>query len=732
MASNGTSCKVCAFNRGATSILVASVAMITPLSVQSQERVQSHVLEEIIVTAQKREQNLQSVPISITAFSESDIVSRGVQDFRDLTYYIPNVLLPGLASNIDAGLSIRGISSDTRNTGFDSGASMYVDGVFIGRSSAFITDLGDVERFELLRGPQGTLFGKNTIAGAMNVTTRSPGNQAEGLIEVQAGNFDLRRLRGWLGGPLNSAGTVSASVAATVADRDGFQNNVSDGRDFWEVDNQGARGKLRFTPSDRLDILLSADTFEDHSRFNQMTPISGLGADCCVNDPRNTDIDATGEINREFSGGMLSVEFTLNNRSRITSITGYRNNKRKFVSDDDATFQPILVTAFDDREDQLTQELRYSSPDDRKVWYVIGLYYFDQEVTSDRESNAGIIGPDCPQCFAPVPLQIALDSLINTRAWALFGQADWNLGDRAVLTAGLRYTDERRDLDFFDLRGLPPFGIISLDTTDSISDSDPSWTIGLSYNFSDRTMGYVKASRGFKSGGFNADYIGSPELRFEPEHATTYEGGIKFQGLNDRLRLNTAVFHTDYEGLQVSIFNPGDLSGFSIRNAAEATIYGLELELTATPTDAFNVSAGIGYQKAEFDEFPDAGGPGVDFSGNRLADAPDVTGNLGAQYTWEVAAGARIYARGDFVYIGDYFTRNSNDALSFVDSYNTLNARVGFESSEGNWVVELWGRNLGDDLYTVGKDRPLGGLFGQDAAIYGEPRTYGVRLVAQF
>jgi iron complex outermembrane receptor protein len=715
-----------AFGCKAGSILVLSVAVVAPMSVQSQE------LEEIIVTAQKREQNLQSVPISITAFTQAEIVRLGTQDFRDLSDYIPNVAMPGLASNIDASLSIRGISSDTRNTGFDSGASMYVDGVFVGRSSAFITDSGDVEVFELLRGPQGTLFGKNTIAGALNVTTRNPGDQAEGSIEVQAGNFNLRRLRGWLGGPLNSDETVSASIAAMVADRDGFQSNVSDGRDFWALDNHGARGKLRFAPNDRLDILLSADAFRDQSRFNQMTPIFGLGAGCCADNPRNTDIDATGEIDRNFSGGALQIEYTLGNRGVITSITGHRNNERRFVSDDDSTSQPILETTFDDREDQLTQELRYSSTAAGGIWYVVGLYYFDQEVTSDRESHTGVVGPDCPQCFAPIPFQITLDSLINTRAWALFGQVDWNLGDRSVLTVGLRYTDEQRDLDLFNLQGLPPFGIISLDTTDSISDTDPSWTIALSHNFSERSMGYLKTSRGFKSGGFNADYVGSPELRFKPEYATTIEGGIKLQRLNDRLRLNTAVFHTDYQDLQVSIFNPDDLSGFSIRNAAEATIYGLELELTARPGDAFDISAGVGYQKAEFDEFPDAGGPGVDFRGNRLADAPEVTGNLGAQYTWELPGGARIYVRGDFIHSGDYFVRNDNDALSFVDSYNFANARVGFESSEGNWVVELWGRNVGDDVYIVGKDRPLGGLFGQDAAVYGQPRTYGVRMVAQF
>ncbi len=544
-------------------------------------------LEEVIVTAQKREQNLQEIPISVTAFNESDIAGLGANDLRDLTNFAPNVAMPGLASNVDSNITIRGISSDTRNTGFESGASMYVDGVFVGRSTAMTSNTVDVVGLEILRGPQGTLFGKNTIAGAINVTTRTPGDEAYGNAEIQMGNYDLVRGRFSFGGPLTEDGRVSASVAAHVSDRDGFQNNVSDGRYFWTVNNHGAIAKLRFRPNENLDIVLSADTFEDDSRMNITTVISGLGSDCCVDDIRNTDINAAGEIERKFSGGYLSIQYTLASGAVFTSLTGYRNNKRKFTSDDDATFFPVLETTFDDRDKQWTQEFRFANSAGDSVDYVLGFYYYDQQVTSDRDSPTGAIGPDCPVCFAPVPLLVALDSEINTQSWAFFGQADWKVGEKTIVTVGLRYTDEDKDLDFFDLRGLPPFGIISLNTTDSISDSALSWTAGVSHFFQENTMGYAKLSRGFKSGGFNADYVGNPELAFEPEYALTAEAGVKFQSQDNRWRLNTAIFHTNYDDLQVSVFNPDDLAGFSIKNAAKATIYGLEIELTAALTDGF-------------------------------------------------------------------------------------------------------------------------------------------------
>jgi len=227
----------------------------------------------------------------------------------------------------------------------------------------------------------------------------------------------------------------------------------------------------------------------------------------------------------------------------------------------------------------------------------------------------------------------------------LFGEVDWDVVKNTVLNLGIRYTDEKRDLDSFNLQGLPPFGIISLNTTDSISNGAVSWTAGLSKQFNTNTMGYIKASKGFKSGGFNADYLGNPEIRFEPEYALTYESGIKFLGIANRLRLNTAVFYTDYKDLQVSIFTP-NVGGFAIKNAAAATIYGVEAELTLRPTNNFDIIAGLGSQKATFDRFPNPEGPGTNYDGHRIENAPNFGGSGVLQYTWAVAGGALVLLAG--------------------------------------------------------------------------------------
>ena len=707
---------------------LAAALMLLPLFVGTSAQAQSAQataatttgMEIVVVSARKRLEDVQNVPISMSTVSADEITAHGAHDLRDLDHIVPNMVQAGLDSDINPSVSIRGISSDSRNIGFESGVSVYIDGVYTGRPTSYMQDLVDVDHIEVLRGPQGTLFGKNTIAGVINIVNRKPDETLRGTASFEAGNFNLFREQASVSGPISGDDTWMAGISAYRLDRNGIEDDVFNGKDYWNEHRMGGRGQLRFHPNDRLDVTLEVDGLNDRSRPETSHVIEGFGASFVASDPFDIDIDAPVRVKRDIWGSSLNGDYTLANGGTITSITAYRDNQVDFISDDDATHFAILTSHFVDHEKQFTQEVRYSSQADRRFRYVIGAYYYHQHVDTNRVSLAPAGG------LAPVDLSVSIVASVVTRDWAGFAQADWDVTPSFTLTGGVRYTTERKSLDF-NLVGLPPFGIISLVTQES--KTSDAWTPMASavYKINESLNAYVTVSRGFKAGGYNADFVGNDELSFGPEFVTNYEGGLKFFGAGDRLRLNLAVFHMDYSDLQVSIFKP--FTGFIIGNAASATINGAELDGALQVGSHTLITTGVGYLDATFDKF--ITGSGDDFSGNQLPYAPRWTFNLGASQEIVLGDWGSLVVRGEYVYRASYFANSNNAVDKRIPGYSLWNGSLLFEPTNSRWNVEAWVQNLGDNLYISDQDAPIGGLLGSRSVTYGAPRTYGVRLTAR-
>ncbi len=699
---------------------VFAITLVPGVQAQSTDKDGREYLQEIIVTARKRAERAIEVPISMSVIGGAELVARGVNNTRDLEFAVPNLAVTGVDTSMNPGFSLRGISSDARNVGFESGLSLYVDGVYTGRPSSFNQDMLDVERIEVLRGPQGTLFGKNTTAGAINIITAKPTDTPTGNAELQIGNYDMVRARASVSGPLVE-GKVQARIGVFHRERDGYQTNLYDDSDIFTEDATGGQAKLAFQPNERLSLTLAADLLSEKYRpnVNEMTPGS-FGA---TGVPRQVDIDADVFQKREIRAGSLNAEYDLG-AATLTSISAYRTTDTSFLSDDDGSRQPYLTSAFADDQSQFSQELRVGGTTGA-LTYVIGAYYLDQSASSGRNST---IPPGT--LLGPIGVTVALDANVDTESYAGFGQADYALTDKVKLTAGLRYTHEKKDVDM-DLIGSPLFGITTLKTRQSRSDESLSPSAALSYQPTPDVNLYAKVTHGFKAGGFNADYVANNQIGFAPEKVLAYEAGLKMVSRPAGVRLDLAAFRMNYDDLQVMRFQT--FGGFTISNAASATIQGVEADLSYSPIAPLTLTASAGYLDATFDAFPNGGGAGVDYDGNHLPSAPKWTTSLAGEYRVPVADRTDLSLRVEYTYRAALFVDADNAAASRLPGFGLFNARLRMDFDDGRWAAEIWGKNLGDKLYVNDTGgTPLSGLLGQQTISYGTPRTYGLRLAARF
>lgn len=696
---------------------VALAALAVPLAMPALAAETAVAPEEILVTARKREERVQDVPIAMTVFDAEDIAARGVNALRDLEHSVPNLMFTSVDNVVSPQISLRGISSDARNIGFESGLSLYVDGVYTGRPSSFSVDMLDVAQVEVLRGPQGTLFGKNTTAGAINIITRAPSQEFEGNLELQYGNYDALRVRASASGPIVKD-KLAIRVGGYMRKRDGYQHNLHTGGDLYTEDSKGAQAKLLLTPTDGFDLQIAIDGLHDRYRPNVNEMATGLGA---TGTPRDVDIDTPVYQERDVFGTSATANLDFG-PATLTSISAYRTTDIEFLTDDDGSSNPFLTGLFKEDQEQVSQELRLASNGSTRFSWVAGLYYFHQRVTTSRLSRLTNL--------LPFQIDVTLDAKVLTDSYAAFGQFDYKITDALTLTGGLRYTSEKKTLDM-NLVGSPLFGIATVSLSGHrYKEDDLSPTLGLAWRPNDTLNLYAKVAKGFKSGGFNADYVPSALVDFDSESATNYEAGAKYVSPDRAVRANLAVFVTDYRDLQVIQFQ--QFAGFNISNAAEATIKGVELDFEASPIAGLRFDGSVGYLDATFDSFKDAGGAGVDYDGNRLPEAPRWTASFGAQYTHDVGVGS-VTLRGDMTYRAHYFVDPENAPADRISGYTLYSARLGFTTADGGWTVELWGKNLANKRYMNARGTPvLGGLLGQEYVNYGAPRTYGVRLAAAF
>ncbi|MEX0297961.1 MAG: TonB-dependent receptor, partial [Kordiimonas sp.] len=610
----------------------------------------STLLEEIIITARKRSENLQETPIAISAFTNQELESRSLTNLAELGSFVPNVTMATGAGGSGGGSNlqvyIRGIGQADFLFTTDPGVGVYVDGVYYPRSLGGVLDLLDLERVEVLRGPQGTLFGKNTIGGAINVVSRKPVGDGTGYIEGTIGRYNRLDLRGSFDVALSE--TFFAKVSVSSKDRDGYGRRL----DFFsgeETDRSGnenqtaARLALHWKASDTVTVDLSADytrereqsvpevlAFYDESVSAIAQLWNVLVADpvpmstvflTSEDDPFTTFATGPNESNLDAGGASMTINWEISDNIAFKSITAYRKMDGRFGRDGDGSPANYIATDNTQDQKQFSQEIQFggTAMDDKLVW-LVGGFYFDEY---GRDENDVILASglfnalealpgtlDGSPLSAPTapggpgnPINISLDldfdifNEIDIKSYAAFTQSTYNITDRLGLTAGLRYSYETKDYTLDHQKVASGAPIINLTT---VSDSWDSFTplVALDYQMSDNALLYASYSRGFKSGGFNGRPINEGAVSsYDPEEVTAYEIGIKSDLLDNRLRLNIAAFYSDYTDIQLSAVS-ADENGvlqLVVDNAGDAEVKGFEVELTAKPTANLDVSSAIGY-----------------------------------------------------------------------------------------------------------------------------------------
>ena len=697
-----------------TSLLSAlAIALLPSVAAAQSNDADGLVLEEIIVTATKRAKNIQDVPIAISAITAQDIESAGLTRVEDMTTLVPNFTYAQTTSKQITALVIRGLSS-SGGIGNDPNIGVYIDGVYIGRDSGFNTGLMDIERVEVLKGPQGTLFGRNSTSGALNITTRKPSQDGFAELEASIGDLNYQRIGLSAGGALSDK--VMGKLSVAKSKRDGYLDNTFGGTAN-DLDNLFMRGQLLFAPNDQLAVTLSADYNTDKGNGNNYV---AAAPGELVNFDRVVNIPDLGYEDRDIKGVAAIVEYTLDNGYEITSISASRSIDERARVDGD--YSPLELNEFGRDRDQssFSQELRLASPAGGRLEWVAGLYYFDQEFSAMTDTFSGrdtifafggfafdpafygLIGSGLNPVDFGLPVnsaQILTNAGIETQSSALFVSGTFNLSDQWSITAGVRYTEDEKTLEFSqvsdfisEFAGFPSINcaVASFECETRRDDSETSPQVSIEFRPNDNILTYLKYSEGFNAGGFNADlYTGLSILSFGPETVESFELGFKSTLANNRVRFNAAVYDTDYLNKQESFFL-ASAGGFIQTNAGAANSKGFEIEFTALPIAGLEVFGSVGSADAKYTDYGDN-------TGNKLQNAPDLQWNIGAQYEWSLGSALDAFVRTDVFYQDDRFLGASNDPERVFEETTLVNLRLGVGSDEGNWKVTAWARNLFED-----------------------------------
>jgi iron complex outermembrane recepter protein len=732
---------------------VAFAALLAPLNAGAQQADSSdQTADEIIVTAQKREQSINDVPFSITSISSEAIEQTHARTIADLTQLAPSVSLEP-SSGYDT-LSIRGVGGGGRNIGFDTRAGLYIDGVYIGQTAALSQPLFEIERVEVLRGPQGHLFGRNTVAGAVNLVTAAPSDEFGASFRGIVGNDNATEIHAVVEGPL-AGEQVLGKIAAAFENRDGYTTNLFNGQDLDGLERTTLRGQLRFLPSDNLTIAVNAD-YSDAQKSEiigePQTDFFGVVTPGFPAPARRVNFNVSPHNNVELSGASVTADLEFGGGYTLTSVTGYRAANEDHRNDTDYSPNDLLFIDFLDESRQFTQELRIASPAEAAVRYVAGVYFLSEQAdtlriaTIGQDTNTIVPFPPAPggvvpfgPAFGLAPgAEITVDGEIETQSYAAFLALDADVTDWLTLNFGARYTHETKDL-VFNLDGSQSgaFGIAVLNNyTDDRSENRLTPTLGFTIAASEDINLYVRYATGFKSGGFNVDFLNGGQtgnIGFDTETVESYEAGIKGTLFDRRLRFDAAVFQAQYDDFQLFQFvelAPG-VTVLQLRNAAEAETQGFEAQVDFGITSNLRVGAVLGIVDATFASFPNGGGPGVDLAGNELPNSPPVTGALTIDLRVPVAAldGAfNLYA--EYSYRDESFSESTNNPVTeALGARSLVNTRLNFTPDQGSWSVSLWARNVFDEDYAVMRGQDF---LGNQITLRGEPRMFGAELALSY
>ncbi len=713
-------------------LLAGSALVIGAIAIQDIQTAFAEIsMEEIVVRARKRDENIQDIPIAITAFSGNFLKDRGTSSLDEIAGLVPNMTSGGTGSSASNVFSIRGLSTTANNPGIETGIGLYVDEVYIGRSFAFMSTLMDIDRVEVLRGPQGTLFGRNTVGGAISVFTALPKDHFEASADATYGNYDLVQVRGEVGGPL-VADKVFAKISAAYRERDGYLEDFATGAKYNNEDTWSTRAKILVKASENLEMILTGDYTTDDNITDIMDVRSGAlaGADAFPLTDRKIGTDFESFAGRENYGVSGQLNWKTDNYE-LTSVTAYRSHETDGLLDQDFSVADVSFTGRREKQSQFSQELRLSSSASNRFNYILGVYYFHQSEDALTTANLGadVLGAG----------ETAFTSAdVKGDAWAGFGSFNYDISDRIALSGGLRYTYEDKKINYAQTLSdgaflMPILGIAVpiAPLTNDLSDSAVTGNVSLSYKPVDDVTLYASYGRGYKSGGFNATLLGvsQSDLSFAPEYLDSYEIGLKTSWLEDRVRLNIAAFYMDYSDKQEQT-----LSGttFIVSNSSSARSKGFEVELAARPHEQLEFTGGFGYTDAYYSNYPgcsvDGVGDPVDCSGNRLQNAPKYTANFAARFDQPVSSNLNFYAQGDISYRSTSFLQVENTPQYIHDKLTLVNARIGFENADKAWNIAFWGKNI----FNTEREVLSFDFLGTDYAYLNAPRTYGIELRVKY
>lgn len=729
-------------------------------------------IEEVIVTARKREENLQDAPAAISALSAEALARAGIDEFSEIATRVP-----GFTFNPDnvsePNIFLRGIGTDIESAAASPAVGFFLNDVYLSRAQGTAIELFDFERIEIVRGPQGTLYGKNVVGGAINYVTRKPTQDFRAYVEATAGSYKTLEARGGVSGGLTD--TVSASLSLSARRHDGYAENTFTGNDIEDLNSFGVLAQLRYQPSDTVDLLLTADFTSRRSagRWVDIQIPSTHNIPFKNPDPRRGPNNVDGRQDADLGGLHLTAKVDVG-MGTVTSVSAYRqsrfdvlnndagsyidfkrltrdaNGRVNFFAIDRASFNDdYYINGKVDESNSFSQELRFNSDLGGPLEFLAGLFYQKEDI--DRFEDADFIFVD----FFAEGRELS-GTKTRGSTYAAFVEGTWKVTDALSLTGGVRWTKDTKRFsvyrqavgdflgqEFTDAQGNPVTQFTGKDR-ESWSAWTPSAT--LQWKPLDDVMLYALYSRGYKSGGWNGEEATNPlEVgnSYDPEYANNFELGVKSDLLDRRLRFNATGFWTEYKDLQTQqfvIYDPGLPPDNVVSNAGKARVRGLEVEIQAAPMRGVNLYANYTYMKGKitgdlistalvFDTSCFCSVPvPSNLKGNVLRRTPEHTFNIGADVQQPLNDRIDGFARVNYGWTDRFFFDNENSLRTTVPSAGVLNGSFGVTAPDGKWELSVWAKNLTDELYESGKTDVIGSVL----VSYAPPRTYGVTYRQRF
>ncbi|TCM16562.1 iron complex outermembrane receptor protein [Novosphingobium sp. PhB165] len=738
---------------------------------------------DIVVTARKTRERIGDVPLAITAIGGDDLRRNDHIRLEDLNQLVPSTNVV-VTNGHQTSISIRGIGNNPGSDGLENSAGVFVDGVYLGRPGMAASDLIDIAQIEVLRGPQGTLFGKNTTAGAVNITTELPQFDWSGRAAVTYGRFNYQQYQGTLTGPITD--NLAFRLTGYDTTRDGIVKDIANGKKVSDLGRRGARLQLLYKPSNDLSVRLIGEYAREQQSSGAVTVIPSWGLTPAA---IQTKLDATGAIlavdpdglttaaggpystGTRQGAGSAEVNWTFGDGFTLTSLTAYRYWQYDSASDTEGSSADALYGGYHIKDRQFTQEVRLALPRMGNFDAVGGLYYFHQKVDTTQyvsygdQAAAWLAGMPTATLKAYAPYSPALATLLayngtrwdtkaapETNSIAAFGQVNWHVTPQWNVTGGLRVTYETKEEDV--TRPVPvsnatgdPVAALASQAAGPIhariSNTAPSFLISTDYRFNPQVMAYALISRGQKAGGLNTTLppagLDAEALKVLPETATNYEVGIKGDFLSHALTLNLSVFNTDIRNYQANVLMEVNNQVVQLlTNAGSARTRGVEFEGTVRPVNGLSIHGFVAYNDAKYREY--SAGPcpievtgqaTCDLSGRPIAGAPKWTTGINGDYQHELTSGLVGYASAEYSFRSKYYGSLDDSELTKTGGYGLLNLRVGLKLDD-RWDLSVWGRNVTDKKYASNYFNYGSVLPGTYVAFFGDPATYGATLRFSF